>query len=639
MQVENIEKENSDLENQPQGNEKHLATTIYWWQRLNTSADIKIIFALVLVAFTTFANSTANRFAYDDHLLIESNYALRDWNYFTKAFTDSHSYDVPWLNFKTSALDYYRPFTRMLFALAYQAFGLRTHYWHLLNVLIYCAVVALAYAIVKRLSASRATAAIGALIFAVHPIHSEAVAWVNCLVETLHALFFLAAFLLYLKADAETVARPRRIFFLGALTLMAGALLSKETALCFPILVAGHRFIYLDTGLVRRVWSAILVALPFLAVVAAYFVLRYFAYGGTLRIVSGLPREVVLLTIPSIILEYLRMMIAPIGLSAVHSVPLVRSFASLQFWLPLLLLTAMGLLLWLRASAKVLFAAAWIAVTMLPILNIGVFTPDLIIQDRYAFLPSLGFAALAAITFTTLLHQERIAKLRLITSGVLIVGIIGLGGLAIRQNRYWYSDLTLFARAVEENSDSEFARCNYASALYAEGKRREAAEQFSFAYQLKRGESGCSCIGLGNYYSDQQNYQQAIPFYQQAIDLREGEVNLLTFVYLAYAYNETGQSDKAIKLLDETIANHTDFSEAYYTRGGILLKVGRLDEGIASLRRALELNPQDAQTHLLLGQAYEERGLRKEAVGHYRLALNIAPDLAPARARLSALEK
>src|SRR5438477_6311813 len=114
-----------------------------------------------MVALLAFANSLGNGFVYDDHILIESNFALRDWSYFTGAFTNSHSYDVTWLNFGSSMVDYYRPFTRMLFALAFQVFGLQTWYWHLLNVAIYCAVVALAYSVIKQLSSSRTVAVAG----------------------------------------------------------------------------------------------------------------------------------------------------------------------------------------------------------------------------------------------------------------------------------------------------------------------------------------------------------------------------------------------------------------------------------------------------------------------------------------------
>jgi protein O-mannosyl-transferase len=535
------------------------------WLWLDRCADSHILLALGMVLFTAFANSLFNGFVYDDHILIESNYALRDWNYFTQAFTNSHSYDVTWLNFGSSMVDYYRPFTRMLFALAYHAFGLRTEYWHLLNVVIFCAVVTLAFMIIKQLSGRRFVAAVGALLFAVHPIHSEVVAWVNCLVETLHALFFLGAFVLFLHSEREVDARRGRIFYLGSLTLVAAALLSKETALCFPVLIAAYRFIYVEKSLVGRAGAAFRSALPFLLVVAAYFVLRYFAYGGNLRIVSGLPIETVILTVPRLVLEYIRMLIFPLGLSAVHSVLPVNSLTSLSFWLPLLLLVAIAALIWLRAPRKLAFACAWIIVTLLPVLNIGLFTADLNVQDRYAFLPSLGFCAAVAMALVRLLDSERIlpfARQALLVLMVLVAG--SLFGLTVRQNGFWHSDLTLFARAAQQNPGSEIAQCNYGSVLYSMDRKEEAARHFTNSFKIRSGESACGCAGLGKYYAGKGDYDQAIQFYESAIELGEGNVNLLVFTDLASAYYYKDQSRKAIRLLDETLAKHPDFKEARY---------------------------------------------------------------------------
>src|SRR5262249_54837101 len=147
-------------------------------------------------------------------------------------------------NHNNIPIDYYRPFIRMLFGLSYQAFGLETPYWHLLNVLIYCAVVALSYSLIKRISGSKAVGAVGALLFAVHPIHSEAAAWTCGSVDTLHALFYFGSFALYLRMREEKSPSSRRIFFMGSIALFMAALLTKEMALSLPILIAVHRLIF-----------------------------------------------------------------------------------------------------------------------------------------------------------------------------------------------------------------------------------------------------------------------------------------------------------------------------------------------------------------------------------------------------------
>ncbi|MEW6731374.1 MAG: tetratricopeptide repeat protein [Acidobacteriota bacterium] len=547
------------------------------WHWLARRVNRHLLIVLILVAFAVFANTIGHDFVYDDHYMIETNRALHDWNYFATVFTDSHSYDLTWINNNADSQDYYRPFTRMLFALAYQAFGLQAQYWHLLNLIIYCAVVVLAYLILMQLSGSRATGVLGALLFTVHPIHSEVVSWVNCLVETLHAFFFLAAFALYLA----TQQHYNRVYYLGALVLAGGALLSKETALCFPIIIGAYQFCHTPKGVFPRVWAGVRAAIPFLLLVTAYLALRYFAYGGSLRVSSRLQLGYMLLTIPRVIMEYFYMLVWPTRLSIVHNVPIVLSPTDIAFWLPLLLLLAGGIVVWLRAPDRITFALAWLLITMLPVLNIGRFIPDLMLQDRYAFLPSLGFSGAVAMGLAILFERKcRIAFVQPAVATLTVVAMIGLSILSIRQNSFWRSDLTLFTRAIAVNTNSEFAQCNYANALYRIGDRQEAARYYTRAFSQRQGRSACSCLGLGDFYSNQQSYFQAIQFYQQAIDLGEGRKNLSVFTKLAYAYSEGGNINQAIRVLTETLDTNRNFQEGYQLLGSILINTGQINSSV-----------------------------------------------------------
>ncbi|MEW6735599.1 MAG: tetratricopeptide repeat protein [Acidobacteriota bacterium] len=532
------------------------------WRWLKNCADRYIILALVMVAFAAFANSLNDRFVYEEHLVIETNYGLRDWNYFKTAFVGSHSSDWSWLNLQTLPVDYYRPFIRIYFSLAFQAFGLNAQYWHLAYVVMFCLIVVLVYLIIKRISNHQAVAAIAALLFAVHPIHSEAVAWLNG-GEVLQAVFLLGGFALYFQARVEDQIRKRRIFFLGSLVLVAAAMLSKETALCFPILVAAYHFINSQEGFWRRTWLATCAAIPFLLVVVGYFVLRYFAYGGSLRVTGGMPLKTTLLTIPQVALQYFRLLILPLDLNIVYNVPLVESASNANFWAPLLLFIGVAVLVCLYMPPTLRYVFIWMAVTLLPALNIGLFIPELMIQDRYAFLPSLGFCAALAMGLSVLL--ERINRPTLLKPGLLIATLLVVAillGLTIRQNSFWQSDETIFARAAAINPNSAFVQCNYGWSLYYEGKLEEAAQYFTRHFQQSNGKSGCSCLGLGKYYYDRKDYNQAIQFYQRAIELGEGDVNMQIFTNLAQAYIDNGQREQAIALLNRTLASYPQFEQA-----------------------------------------------------------------------------
>jgi protein O-mannosyl-transferase len=538
------------------------------WRWIELRSDTQLLIIICLAAFGVFANSIGNQFVYDDHFLIEVNYQLRDWRYLTTVFTESHSYDQPWINTNAVPLDYYRPFTRMLFALAFHAFGLKAEYWHLLNIILYILVVALSFFIIKYITNSRAVATISSLLFALHPVHSEAVAWVNCIVETLHAIFFLGAFLLFLKSDEEWSKVENRgsekyTFFAGSIALMISALLSKETALCFPILIAAYRFINSDLKLLNRIFAAIKSASPYLLVVALYFLIRYLAYGGVFRITSKLPLTITLMTIPSVIVEYIEMLLAPFWLSPVNRLPLVTDPLSLNFLLPLAIVLGLTLIIFLRVSRPLALCLAIMLITMLPALSIGSFIPDLMLQNRYVFLPSLGFCGAVALCFNSLLENKRVSTLVrplcfLLLSGILLI----FGLLTIRQNRYWHDDISLWAKATEINPELEFAQCSFGWALYYGNQKQEAAKHFTESFKIRSGNSACGCLGLGVYYSDNKDYDQAIYFLERAVALGQGNLNLLVYISLAQAYISKGDNQEAINLLTNLVRERPNFIQA-----------------------------------------------------------------------------
>jgi protein O-mannosyl-transferase len=524
--------------------------------------DVQILLFLGLIVFVLFANSLSNGFVYDDHLVIEQNTALRDWNYFSTAFTHSFSYDVTAINYNNVSIDYYRPFTRMLFALSYQAFGLDTKYWHLLDVVLFLGVVSLAYIIIKQLLGNRMIAGFGAMLFGVHPIHSESVAWPDGMVDTLHALFFFAAFALYLRMQSETNKRSRQIFLFGSMMLAIGALFSKETAFCFPILIAFYHFIYTKADFGRRILASFRASIPFLFVVIGYFLLRYFAYGNFVRITTKMTLSTLILTLPGIISEYIRMLAIPIGLSVLHPVPIVSSILSLRFWLPMLLLSAAALFIWRRASSHTTFISGWIFVTMLPVLNVGIFPPDRIVQDRYAFLPSLGFCALVGMGFWVLFERSsnNLPARRILFVAIAII-MIALSGLTVRQNTYWHDDLALWTRAFSLYPNLDVTQCGYAGSLLAAGKQEEAAMRYQFILEQKNGNSVCSCQGLGLYYANKGDLDQSINFYEKSIKLPGGDKSPLTFMRLALVYSRKGENDKAIEILSRAITANPDFRD------------------------------------------------------------------------------
>lgn len=531
---------------------------------------------LIVMVVGVFINTLSNKFVYDDHFLIEGNLYISDWEYFNTIFTKSFEYDTAIGNNATS-IQYYRPFLRLLLGLAYQAFGFQPAYWHGLSILFFSIVVVLVYQLCYQLSQRREVAALGGLIFALHPLHSQTVAWVNGMVDSMQTGFFLGAFLVYLRFNEKRPNDKGYILLLGAFILSLSAVLSKEASLTLFVLVASHQFMTVAGSWPKRIYQSFLASLPFVLSAISYFLIRQFAYGNKLIFTSLLPFKTTILTIPSVVVEYLRMFIWPVGLSLVHPVMLVDTFTSSRFWLSLGLLVLLGLLVYFSHSLLLRVATVWVLVTILPVLNLGIFASlfdqSRIVQDRYLFLPSIGLALIAALGIINLYQylSGQSQSLQLALVAVVVVSLGGLGYLTIEQNRFWYSDFTLWQRAAQINPSNDWAQCNYGNSLQGADKPTEAIANYLKILELKQGECYCANVALGHIYFNQ-DPAKALTFYQQAVTLAENKKTNKTdykntaniLMKMAQLYSQMGNSQAAKQILQKTIVMYPDYKPAQY---------------------------------------------------------------------------
>jgi len=158
-----------------------------------------------------------------------------------------------------------------------------------------------------------------------------------------------------------------------------------------------------DKSLRKRIKPAIKYSAPFLVVSAVYFVARYYALGFALNNggFKSYSLYKVALTIPLVIWKYIGLLVWPVDLSLFHATSLVKSPFDIRFILPLLGLIPLTYGLWrLRGSTVARFAILWFAVNLLPVLNLSAFTEDFMVQERYVYLPSIGFSLLVAMALT-----------------------------------------------------------------------------------------------------------------------------------------------------------------------------------------------------------------------------------------------
>src|SRR5581483_1267367 len=344
----------------------------------------------------------------------------------------------------------------------YSLFGLNVVGWHVTSLAMHLLATCMVYRLAARITTDPATGAVAALLFGVHPVHLEAVAWVSGVGDPILAVLAIGAVLAYLNAREQPEHRGR--WLAVSLAACALALLDKETGLAVPALIFTTEWLLAEDGAPRgalgranvgtrdRARAALRAVVPYLAVTLAYIAARSAALSGFAHRDTHTSAATLLLTLPSVVAFYARQLLLPINLGLYYDVEFVLHPTVTNFWVPLLLLIAIaaGLVAWSRHSRAAAFALWWIVLPLGPPLAATIyFVPGVLVHDRYLYLPSIGFCILLAMALHVLPRGVRVAGRAVLPS--LAVAVLAILGTAttFAQSVYWASNLLLYNRAVQ----------------------------------------------------------------------------------------------------------------------------------------------------------------------------------------------
>lgn len=345
---------------------------------------------LSLTTLVLYSGALFFDFVWDDWPQIVNSPILRSWSNLPRAFSSDLWYHV------ARHQVYYRPFFVAWSMLNYALFGLQPWGWHLGAILAHVAAVAAVFWLARKLGLEYWTAALAALIFALHPIHIEPVVWISAASDTMVTVFAALAFIAFLNGR-DPVQPKRARWWIASLVLLACALLTKEMAVTFFALVALYAWLHpaqdkASQG--KRVIGAALEAAPYLIVTAAYALLRKHALlHSTGQFDPGHGMIDVFRTLPLVVSFYLQKLFVPVGLTGLYYTPYVTGAIVTQFLLPVLALAALsaGLWYWNRreGNSTVVFVTCWFMVGLAPALYLRNFW-ERRFCPRPLCLPSIG---------------------------------------------------------------------------------------------------------------------------------------------------------------------------------------------------------------------------------------------------------
>ncbi len=618
--------------------------------------------ALLLVAALPYLNALGNGFVYDDHQQILTNPYLRNSHYLGAIFTTSV---WSFLGGAAGVTNYYRPLMMFGYFLCFQLFGADALVFHLVSLSMHLAVVLLVCAVTTRLFGDRDIALLTALIFALHPVHSESVDWIAAVTDIELALFFLAGFWFYLRIPRLSGFRPSRQWVgaqCGLLACLALAMLSKELALTLPLLCTIFEHLYRDdraeTTLLEKSarYTPAWLLIPVYLMVRIHF-LGEFAPAHVVR--PGVSQEAAVLDAGALLFQYVGTMLWPARLCAYYVFP-----ASWTVLLPevlggilvVLLGAALFAYLWRRARL-VSFGLVWFVITLLPVLNVRLM-PIAAFAERYVYLPSVGFCWMLAWAALQLwrLGDARGRAWRLgLASTAAALAVMAVVHTVIR-NRDWHDDVRFYRSTLAVSPDAYVMHTDLGK-VYWETGRRQLAEQEWRAAAAIQPEDPIVLSNMGVLLTAEHRYDEAVADLKHALQNTPNDSG--AYVDLGIAYDQMGRPDDAerefqtaIRLSPLSIFAHNQLGQLYFDKERFAeadaqfqaslalgpnvgawfgLGLSRWRQGDAAraerdFKNAEAIDARDSRVHFMLALLYGADHRYPEAFSEYQKGFEIDPD-------------
>ena len=589
-----------------------------------TTSIIKFIPILILlfVSFAVYFNALSGDFVYDDTFQIVDNPWIRDIKNIPAIFSKS-----VW-SFQPGVVtsNYYRPLMHTVYMFNYHLFGLQPWGFHLVNILFHCGVSALVFLVIRRLltehrkpvtSAYLSPPFIAALLFASHPIHTEAVTWIAGLPDVAFTFFYLLSFYLYILLREGV----KRVYLLSILSFSMAALF-KEPAITLPIILIAYDYLVKKSD--ETIVAGIKRYIPYVGVSGVYLLARYYALRSFAPIKSydDLSAYQSIINVLPLFREYLTCLFWPFDLNLWHTFHRISSLfeANGIFSLVVAFLFFICTVAAYRKNKVIFFSLLLTVVPLLPAFYIKAISGKPF-AERYLYLPSFGFVFLLAI-FLSWAEDKLPRVARTITIAFIVIGGV-YTAVTINRNNVWKDNFSLWSDTVRKSPDISDAHINLGKAYASQGRWDVAMSELQTALQLDP-----DCVeahsNLGVVYFSQGQLDRAIAEYQTALRLDASNVDAHN--NLGVAYKSQGQLDMAIAEYQTALRLDPDNVKAHTNLGNLYASQGQLDRAIAEYQTVLRLKPDFMEAHNNLGTAYKSQGLLDSAIAEYQTALRLAPD-------------
>ena len=570
----------------------------------NHKKSLLVIVAAVVIVF---AQAVSFDFVtYDDYDLVSRNGEfLGSLKNVLTSFT-THAFST-----SRSAGAYYRPLVLTSFIIEYHIWNLNPLGFHLTNILLHCANVILCYVLLLVFIKNDIMALLGSLLFALHPVQVQAVAWIAGRHDVLMGFFSLLSVVSYVLY--RHCSGGGRGYFIMSMISFALALFAKESAIVVLLLLP---LIDLILGEVGGSWKKILTQgirrdlFVAFSVAGAYLIVRLIVFGelfGGERVYGKSSLIERLSVAPALISENCSFVVAPIHLSVVHPVALLawmqEPWRAVSVFITILLV---ALVFWAWKRDKVLgFGFLWFTVGLLPALNIVPMAVP-VLENRL-YLPIVG-AVLAVVRGFQLSTTS--FRMRFV-AGVLAVLVSVCAVASFLRLPVWQNSVTMWSDAINKEPDDPQPYFDLAGYYYEGGAFDMTIELLKKYIGLQPGNILAYSKLRDTYFASRQ-YNEAATVCRTIIALEPK--NPTRYLEAGLLYARMHDLDTALDLYRRGLGIDSGSYQLQYNIGLVYDELARIEDAIYYYRRATELNPRYPQAYFALGNLYARLESNENAI-------------------------
>jgi protein O-mannosyl-transferase len=516
----------------------------------------------------------------------------------------------------------YQPLSMLSYTVDYMLSALHPLGYHITSIFLHLLNTLLVFILLRRLASNISVAVFASLLFGLHPLHVESVAWISERKDVLYAFFFIAGLISY----SSFMKSGKRRYYGLTIILFICSCLSKAMAVSFPLVLLLLE--YLNARSIRSI--PVMNKIPFFIISIAFGVVALLAQrveGASAFIESTHGAYSIaqrFFFINYSLFFYIYKMLIPIGLSVLHPYPKADDALPLVYYLaPVFNLVILGLVAYsARSNKRSVFGYLFFLFTIgqvLQIISVG----SAVAAERYIYIASIGLSLIAGELLYGLYKKLNIKSGRAVLAGLAAMLILALGALTFKQTQVWTSSATLWTQMISEYPQNELPYFNRAVYYFDVGKVDLALGDFSTAirrnpkYEEALNARIAILLGKKDFAGALADLQTMTRLHPEVLD---------NHIKLGTAYRELRQNASAAASFRKAIALNPNNYLGYMNLAIINSIEGKLDSALVNFDRAEHMDPKAPDVLLNRGWLFTALNKPARALEDYDRAIQLKPD-------------